>query len=715
MTMRIACCVLLLGSPFLLAGPARAQGDDPFPRADPATLKLDPADLQALESLVRAWVAEDELVGAELLVIHERATVLHVAAGWRDRERSEALQTGALFLSPALARGLTGLCVSQLAREERLGYDASVGTHLPSWKSDALGGITIEQLLHHRGGLAPESVEGPSLRAIADALAARGTTFPIGLESRASDAGVDVLGAVIEAVAGESLASCLEESLLDRVGASETRPLLDAAAAARAVSVYAGGKGAWTRVLDPRSGALPAYFAPSRGVWTSAIDVARVLALLIDLGKQGQQELLVQGQVTRALTLGTPAAGRTSGFAGLTQDQGDLWMLYQDPDRPKGRKLIAFGNDDRAGTHFWAFPRQDLIVVLLTSSRGEAMGERFERELHKRMVRGGDAIVEALDLPAEELERLLGTYWHTERSSYAAIALHGEVLALEVPGLGLFDLAPTGDPDIWKVATLQRVSLRFERDVLGQALAVQFKQGEQSSRFPRLPPARDLPTIDQLMALRKEQGDWERLAGLGDLRIRGSTTRGNAAGTLTNVVRGRAAYKSTIEFPSQKLQVAVADGAARTYSQRRGLETHSGIKAAQHVLDHPLVVVDDLRNWYAELEVLARLESADGSALLVRARPAGAHARAIFLDETTGRTLYEHCLLEAEDGRSYGSTVRYEDWRDVGGLAFPFRIVFTGGAGDKPTAIIERSAIETGVSLSDADLAIVETAQAGGR
>ena len=62
----------------------RLEHNDSLP-ALPESQGLSSDALQRLASTVGRYVEEDRIVGAELLVIRNRHTVLHEAFGWRDR------------------------------------------------------------------------------------------------------------------------------------------------------------------------------------------------------------------------------------------------------------------------------------------------------------------------------------------------------------------------------------------------------------------------------------------------------------------------------------------------------------------------------------------------------------------------------------------------------------------------------------------------------
>src|SRR5262249_35980899 len=57
---------------------------NPFPAATPESVGLDPAAVRELATRVRLWVDQEDAVGAELLIVKNRRTVLHAAYGAKD-------------------------------------------------------------------------------------------------------------------------------------------------------------------------------------------------------------------------------------------------------------------------------------------------------------------------------------------------------------------------------------------------------------------------------------------------------------------------------------------------------------------------------------------------------------------------------------------------------------------------------------------------------
>lgn len=119
------------------------------------------------------------MVGAELLVIKNRRTVLHEAFGWKDWETEEEMEPNTLFNIRSMTKPLVGTAIQLLVEEGHLAPDARVAEFLPAFDTEATGEISVEQLLTHGSGL-PVSVawdpENPpsSLQAHARAIAEAG-------------------------------------------------------------------------------------------------------------------------------------------------------------------------------------------------------------------------------------------------------------------------------------------------------------------------------------------------------------------------------------------------------------------------------------------------------------------------------------------------------------------------------------------------------------
>jgi CubicO group peptidase (beta-lactamase class C family) len=140
-----------LGQPFPEEAPDCLE-DAPYPCVTPSEVGLDAEILARFMDRVRAWVADGDVMGAELLVVKDRKIAWHAAAGWSDRERDIPLARNSTYRIRSMTKPFVGTTVLMLEEEGRLAFDDRVADYLPSFDNDRSGSITIRQLLTHGAG-----------------------------------------------------------------------------------------------------------------------------------------------------------------------------------------------------------------------------------------------------------------------------------------------------------------------------------------------------------------------------------------------------------------------------------------------------------------------------------------------------------------------------------------------------------------------------------
>jgi CubicO group peptidase (beta-lactamase class C family) len=153
------------------------------------------------------------------------------------------------FLLGSVSKPFTALAVLRLVEAGRVDLDAPVGGYLPWLRfagSPAPVAVTVRQLLTHTSGLPSvaergltdrfDNAPGGLARSVRDLAAVR-PVGPPGGAHRYSDANYMVLGALVEAVSGESFGAHLRRHVLDPLGMSRAAAT---AAEAAAVGLPAG-------------------------------------------------------------------------------------------------------------------------------------------------------------------------------------------------------------------------------------------------------------------------------------------------------------------------------------------------------------------------------------------------------------------------------------------------------------------------------------------
>jgi CubicO group peptidase (beta-lactamase class C family) len=509
--------------------PASAQAQDLFPDATPESQGLSSEALQALADVVQSYIDRDMVVGAELLVIKDRHAVWHEAFGWRDRETGMPMERDTLSNIRSMTKPITGAAAQILIDEGRLALGDRVAAYLPGFETGDSARITIEQLLTHTSGLPISTLTGTrefeSLYDMANAIGEGGPEFEPGSRFWYSDAGADVLGAVVEQASGMSLEDFVTTRLLEPLGMTDTfyasdpeDPRLD-----RAASLYVGGVGNWNRYWEPADGPFYPYAWGSQSLYSSPQSYARFLAMWMDDGLSGGARVLSPEAVARTLTPAAPMAGLgteapyPTRFPGVTVYHGQMAVLHVDAEQVQGGPLsdlqpsiVGYSGSD--GTIAWAWPDLDLMILYFTQSRGGATAIRLEAEID-RLLLHPSAGPEA-QMPTG-LADYLGTYtanFGPFRNEPFQIVWRDGSLALDIPSGLVQALDQVGEETRWTLRDDPGVAISFIRDEAGRVAGLQIDQAGSSFAVPRGEPGPEVESLLRLEEVEKYLG-WFRETG----------------------------------------------------------------------------------------------------------------------------------------------------------------------------------------------------------
>ncbi len=357
--------------------------EDPFPAATPESQGIPRAAIERLWELVTGFVEAEEIVGAELLIIKNRRTIMHEVFGQDDPVGDQGMEKNTIFSIRSMTKPLTGAVAQMLIDEGVLKSTDPVAKYLPSFDTEASGGVTVEHLLTHRSGLPMKSAgtlwsnygSYSDVRQLGDHWGEHGPQlFKPGERYHYADANVDTLAAVIQQATGEPTETLIERRLLQPLGMRDTIPLLrdDDPRVQRVAAKYAGGRGRWRPFW--RWEGEPYFRFPmfAQGFYSTPIDYARFLAMVSDGGVVDGRRILSEAAVERILTPASKTT-MTTGFARLGSSYGQLMQLYD-----KKGEVVVFGHSGSDGTYAWVWPAEDLMVLYFTQSRGSVTMGRTE-------------------------------------------------------------------------------------------------------------------------------------------------------------------------------------------------------------------------------------------------------------------------------------------------------------------------------------------------
>lgn len=319
--------------------------------------------LETIDRVIRRGITAGGYPGAAVVVGRRGAAVWEKGfgrLGWSTTS-SRVVADQTIYDLASLTKVVGTTTAAMILYDEgKLDLDQTVSRYLPRFRGGLKDRVTVRQLLAHRGGL-PAGRE--LWRYARTPEEARQLVFDVPLEYRPgtgqvySDLGADLLGWVIEKIAGQGLDVFLKERVFEPLGMDDTGFRPDRSLVARIAP---------TEVTPPRGYAIRgevhdenAYLlggvAGHAGLFGTAGDVA-VFAQMILNGGIYDGVRIVSDSAVRLFT------ARASGTRALGWEMGDA-------DHGAGVYFgaRAFGHTGYTGTSLWIDPEREMFVVLLTN------------------------------------------------------------------------------------------------------------------------------------------------------------------------------------------------------------------------------------------------------------------------------------------------------------------------------------------------------------
>ena len=475
-----------------------------FSYASPESQGISNESVGGLVDAVQSYLDEELIVGAELVVIKNRKIVLHEAVGWNDRESEIPMERDTLFNIRSMTKPITGAAIQILIDEGRLNLDSRAAEYLPGFDNEDSRNITVEQLLTHRSGLPLYIIttadEYETLFLMANATGIIGPEFEPGSKFWYSDAGTDVLGAVVEVETGEPLDAFVTERILEPLGMNSSFYYHPAtrndSRRDRIPVLYVGGIGEWVKAWSSEEPLYPFAFG-SQGLYCTPVDYARFLAMWMDDGQVGGKQLLSSEAVNRTHTpvskmssLGSDAPYPT-GFFNLEAYYGQMAILFSNSTTgiPEVEVIGHSGSD---GTYAWAWPEHDLMILYFTQSRGSLSGIKLESKMDELLIH--PELGEVNDRAREQYAGYLGSYtanYGPFRNAEFVVTVQNGRLAVDIPNQVVYELEEPDEEGRWRFRISDEIAVSFELDDGGNVTAMMLHQAGYVFEMPRGAPAED--------------------------------------------------------------------------------------------------------------------------------------------------------------------------------------------------------------------------------
>jgi len=385
----------------------------PLPTARPAEIGLSEAGLRRLSAAFSREIDSKRLPGMVALLARRGRVGFVESLGARDPKSGAKMSPDSIFRIYSMTKPIVSVATMTLVEEGRVLLGDPLSKFLPDFAKPkvavesgdtvdlvpAAREITIQDLLRHTSGLIYEfRGNGHVYKRYTEAKISRRdqtnadhaatlATLPLNFHPGTRweyGRSTDVLGRVLEVIAGKPLGEVLAERVLRPLGMADTGFHVPASELHRVAEAFDKDPdtGEAVTLLDPRE--PPMFQSGGGGLFSTAQDYARFALMLQGGGTLGAVRLLGRktvelmtadhlGSIPGVEVMTGPGFGFGLGFAvrladGLATSPGSAGQYY-------------WGGI--AGTVFWTDPREELVAVLLTQAPGQ---REYYRSLFRNLV-----------------------------------------------------------------------------------------------------------------------------------------------------------------------------------------------------------------------------------------------------------------------------------------------------------------------------------------
>jgi len=276
--------------------------------------------IERLQSAIRYEVEAKNLPAFSMALVDGDRVVWAEGFGFQDAEKKVPATPDTVYRVGSVSKLFTDIAVMQLVEQGKIDLDAPVQIVLPSFapKNDSGVPITLRQLTAHRSGLVRESPVGhyfdptePTLRDTVESLNRTAIVYKPGTRTKYSNAGIAVVGEVVEKIAGVPYSKQIEETILKPLGMSNSSFVLTPEVDKKLATAYM-----WS--LDGRRFVAPKFAigtAPAGNLYSSVNDLARFLSCVFADGKSGSGKILSPETLQKMMTPPVDSNGKPQGFA----------------------------------------------------------------------------------------------------------------------------------------------------------------------------------------------------------------------------------------------------------------------------------------------------------------------------------------------------------------------------------------------------------------
>ncbi len=372
---------------FALGAPALA-----WAAGNPSKAGMDPARLARIPERMKAFVDKGQTAGIVTLVQRHGEIAALDAVGQADIENNKPMRADTIFQIASMTKPVTGVAVTILADEGKLGLNDPVEKHLPEFrgmwaahkqpngevvlrKPSRL--ITIRDLMTHTSGMGGDypaalaDVMEKGNRTLAEVVlisSQQPLVFEPGAKWLYSNMGLNTLGRIVEVIADQPFEKFTDSRIFSPLGMKDTMFYPTPDKFDRIAVIYKRVDGKLVPSGIDRFRKNYRFTRASGGLFSTAGDLARFYQMSLGGGILGGTRILSKSavEVMTSLHTGDLSIGGANGAGyGLT------WRVVKGPGATlSGQSIGTYGHGGASGTPGWIDPKTDLVGVFMIQREG---------------------------------------------------------------------------------------------------------------------------------------------------------------------------------------------------------------------------------------------------------------------------------------------------------------------------------------------------------
>ncbi len=345
--------------------------------------------LARIEAKIQQLVIEqNEAQGLEIYIARPGEVLYQKTWGWKDRDRAIPLESGMIYNVRSMTKPMIGALIHVYQERGFITLDDPVSKYLDAFDNELVRNLTIRQMLLHRAGYiqgmpGKSWLQYPDLKSMVDYWGQNGPQNPGNTNWSYADAHADILAHLLEEISAKSLRTLIHEELLGPLSMYKSYAAWsNEIDTSLVMPLYRGSAGNWRRLWQISDGAFYPFAMGAQSVFCTAEDYAKFMFLFMEKGEQQGKQIIPKEGVeeifaNRDLINLPPGIFPLADGASLYY--GHFWgmVLYpQEEDRSLPSVFLHQGSD---GTAAYGFPDREIVVLIMTQSRGTRILPKMER------------------------------------------------------------------------------------------------------------------------------------------------------------------------------------------------------------------------------------------------------------------------------------------------------------------------------------------------